>query len=144
MERATIGIDVAAVRSIADGDDLRAEGAEQLGAELVGGAVGAVQNDAEIGEIGSGDDAGAEEGEVFGVEGFVGDEGGEIGGGEIGAIRLNVRGCDGWSRRQRPAARIDDAKCRLPGFLRRRQEISCRRGRRALRHCRGRDCGRRR
>ncbi len=70
-------------------------GAEQLGAELVGGAVGAVQNDAEIGEIGSGDDAGAEEGEVFGVEGFVGDEGGEIGGGEIGARRLNVRGCDG-------------------------------------------------
>jgi len=78
MERAAAGVDVAAIGRRAHGDDIGAEGAKEFGAEFVGGAVGAIENDAEAGQARAGDDAGAEEFEIFSVEGFVGDERGGI------------------------------------------------------------------
>ena len=59
MERAAAGIDVAAIGGDAHLDDVGAERAEEFGAELVGGAVGAIENDAEAGKIGAGKDTGA-------------------------------------------------------------------------------------
>jgi len=50
MQRSTTIIDVAAIRGHAHGDNVRAERAEELGAEPISGAVGAVQNNAETGE----------------------------------------------------------------------------------------------
>ena len=74
MKGAAAGVDVAAVGRSADGDDFGAQGAEEFGAEFIGGAIGAVENHAEIGEFCAGNNAAAEEVEIGGVEGSVGDE----------------------------------------------------------------------
>src|SRR5580704_2616862 len=74
MQRAAAGVDVTAIGRNTHGDDVGAEGAKELGTEFVGGAVGAVQDDAETGEIGAGKDPGAKKIEILGVEGRVGDE----------------------------------------------------------------------
>lgn len=72
MQGAAIGVDIAAVRRSAHGEDFGAEGAEQFRAEFIGRAVGAIEHDAEIGEFRAGNEAAAEETEVGGVEGFIG------------------------------------------------------------------------
>ena len=74
VKRATIGVDVAAVGRRANGDDFRAQRAEKFRAELVRGAVGAIENDAQTRELGAGNEAAAEKGEILGVERFVGHE----------------------------------------------------------------------
>jgi hypothetical protein len=71
MQRAAAGVDVAAVGRNAHGDDVGSERAEQLRAELEGCAVGAIQNDAETGELRSGNEPLPEEGQIFGVEGLI-------------------------------------------------------------------------
>jgi hypothetical protein len=45
VERATVAVDVAPVGRVAQGDDLRAEAAEEFGRESGSGAVGAVEDD---------------------------------------------------------------------------------------------------
>src|SRR6202795_5367959 len=89
MEGTAAGVDVAAIGRNTHGDDIGAEGAEEFGAEFVGGAVGAVKDDAETGEIGSGKDSAAEKIEIFGVEGCVGDK-------------------EGWIFRRRGGAMLED------------------------------------
>ncbi len=74
MKRAAAGVDVAAVGRHTHREDLRAERAEEFGTEFVGGAVGAVQKDAEAGKFGSRKDAAAKKIEILGVERFVGYE----------------------------------------------------------------------
>ena len=74
VERTAIGVDVAAVGRSADGNDLRAQRAEKFRAELVRGAVGAIENDAQARELRAGNEAAAEKGEILGVERFVGHE----------------------------------------------------------------------
>jgi len=75
MERAAAGVDVAAVRRGADGDDICAQRAEKFRAELVSGAIGAIKDDAQACELGAENDAAAEKSEIFGVERFVGGQG---------------------------------------------------------------------
>lgn len=91
MQRTAAVVDVAAVGGNTHGDDVGAESTEEFGAELVGGAVGAIENDAETGEAGSGEDATAEKIEIFGVERGVGRGDGRILGRRIGAVLEDVR-----------------------------------------------------
>ena len=49
--RADVAVDVEAVRLDADGDDLGAELPQRLGRDLVGGAVGAIDDDAHAVEV---------------------------------------------------------------------------------------------
>jgi hypothetical protein len=91
MERTAAVVDVAAVWGDTHGDDVGAESAEEFGAELVGGAIGAVENDAEAGEASSWEDATAEKIEIFGVERGVGRGDGWIFGRRIGTMLEDVR-----------------------------------------------------
>ena len=91
MEGAAAGVDVAAIGRNTHGDDIGAESAEEFRAEFVGSPVGAVEDDAEAGEIGSGKSAAAEEIEILGVERCVGDGKGRILGRRIGAMLEDVR-----------------------------------------------------
>jgi len=68
MERAAFGVDIAAVRFGADADDVATERRKKFGAELVGGAIGAVENDAETLERSSGDHATAEKIQILMME----------------------------------------------------------------------------
>jgi len=52
----------------AHGDDVGAEGAEEFGPELVSGAVGAIENDAEACELRPGNEAAAKKSKIFSVE----------------------------------------------------------------------------
>lgn len=74
MERTATGIDISAIGRNAHRDDVRAERAEEFGAEFVSGAVGTVKDDAKGGQAGSGKDAAAEKFEILGVERGVRDE----------------------------------------------------------------------
>ena len=74
MERTAAIVDVAAVGRYAHGENIRAERAEKFGTKLVGGAIGAIENDTEPGKVGSRKNATAKKIEIFGVEGCVGDE----------------------------------------------------------------------
>jgi hypothetical protein len=90
MERTAGGVDIAAIRRYTHRDNIGAERAEKLGAELEGGAVGAVQNDAETGKAGSGKNAAAKKIEIFSVERFVGEEKGRFFRGRTGAMLEDV------------------------------------------------------
>jgi hypothetical protein len=74
MEGSAAGVDVAAVGRDAHRDDVRAERIKEFGAEFVGSAVGAIEKDAEAGELGAVNDAAAEKIEIFGVERSIGNE----------------------------------------------------------------------
>ncbi len=91
MERTAAGVDVAAVGRYTHRDDNGAERAEEFGTEFVSGTVGAVEDDAETGELGSRKDAAAKKIEIFGVERFVGDKERGIFRRRIGAMPKNVR-----------------------------------------------------
>jgi hypothetical protein len=91
MERTAAGVDVAAVGRYTHGDDIGAERTEELRAELVGSTVGAVEDDAETGELGSRKDATAKKIEIFGVERFVGDKERGIFRRRIGTMLKDVR-----------------------------------------------------
>src|ERR1700730_5995529 len=71
VQRATTGIDVAAIRCYAHGDDIGTKRAKKLRAQLVGSAIGAVQNHAEASELGAGNDAALKESKVFGVQSVI-------------------------------------------------------------------------
>src|SRR5580658_1353155 len=90
MERAAAGIDIAAIRGNAHRDNISAEGPKKFGAEFVSGAVGAVEQNAEAGELGSGNDATAQKIEIFGVERSIGNEKGRIFRRRAGAMLENV------------------------------------------------------
>src|SRR5580704_11035150 len=51
---------------------------EEFRAELIGGAIRAIEKDAETGELGTVNDAAAEKFEIFGVDRGIGDEGRQI------------------------------------------------------------------
>jgi hypothetical protein len=74
MERTASGVDVAAIGRNTHGDNPRAERAKKFGAKFVGGAVGAVEEDAESGKPGAGNDATAKKIEILGVERGIGGE----------------------------------------------------------------------
>jgi hypothetical protein len=90
MERTAASVDIAAIRRYTHRDNIGTERAEKLGAELVGGAIGAIQNDAETGKAGSGKNAAAKKIEIFSVERFVGDEKGRLFRGRTGAMLEDV------------------------------------------------------
>lgn len=90
IKRAAAGIDVAPIGRNTHGDDFSAERAEKLRPELIGGAIGAVENHAEAGEIGAGKSAAAQEIEIFGVQRCVGSGERGIWGGRAGAMLKNV------------------------------------------------------
>lgn len=72
VKRTAASVDIAAVGRDAHGDDVRAKRAEELRAEFVCGAIGAIQNDSKAGKTCARQYAAAKKLEVFGVERFVG------------------------------------------------------------------------
>lgn len=74
MKRTAAGVDVAAVRIDADADDVAAERRKQFRAEFVGGAIGAIEDDAKTLEGCARDGPAAEEIEILMVERIVGFE----------------------------------------------------------------------
>ena len=91
MERAAAGVDVAAIGRYAHRDDFGAERVKEFRAELVGGAIGAIEKDPETGKLGAVNDAAAKKIEIFGVERSVGDEEGRIFRRRIAAMLEDVR-----------------------------------------------------
>jgi len=77
MKRAAAGVDVAAVGCGADCDDVAAEGGEKLGAELEGGAIGAIEHDAKTIERRAGNNAAAKKIEILMMEGIIRTESGK-------------------------------------------------------------------
>src|SRR5579883_3074766 len=73
VERATAEVDIAAVGGVADGDDFGAEAAEELGREAAGGAVAAIDDQADAIEADGG--RAGEVVEVLAGEGIVDGEG---------------------------------------------------------------------
>jgi len=90
MERTAAGIDVAAIGRYTHRDDIGAERTKKLGAEFIGGAIGAVQKDSKAGQFGSREDAAAKKIEIFSVERFVGDKASRIFRRRIGTVLKNV------------------------------------------------------
>ena len=90
MERAAAGIDVAAIGGDAHLDDIGAERTEEFGAELVGGAVGAIENDAEAGKSGAGKDTAAKKIQILRVQRLVSVKKKRIFRRRIGAVFENV------------------------------------------------------
>ena len=74
MERAAVRVDVPTVRRDAHRDYLRSDRAKQFRPQLAGGAVRAVQNDAEAVQVGPVNHFAAQEIQVIGVERSIGGE----------------------------------------------------------------------
>jgi len=91
MERTAACVDVAAIGRDAHRNDFRSKRVEEFGAEFISGTVGAIEEEAETGELGSVNDATAEKIEIFGVERRVGDEERRIVRRRIGAMLEDVR-----------------------------------------------------
>ena len=72
MKRTAAIVDVSAIGRNTHRNDISAERAEEFRAQLIGGAVGAIKNDAESGKARAGKDAAAEKIEIFGVERGIG------------------------------------------------------------------------
>ena len=72
VERTATGVNVAAVGFGTDAHDVTAECGKKFGAKLVGGAVGAVQNDAEVFERSAGDNAATQEIEILMMKRIIG------------------------------------------------------------------------
>ncbi len=90
MERTAAGIDVAAIGGDAHLDDVGAERAEEFGAELVGGAIGTVKNNAETGKFGAGKDTAAKKIQILRVQRLVSVKKKRIFRRRIGAVFENV------------------------------------------------------
>ena len=78
MQRTATGVNVTAVGRNAHGDNVGSQRAEQLRSELIGCAVSAIQNDAEVGELRAGNEPLPEKRQIFSVEGFIGGKSKEI------------------------------------------------------------------
>src|SRR5580704_22999 len=72
MQRATVGVDIAAVRRSTDGHDVRAQRAKKFRPELVGRPIRAIQDHAKACEFCARDHAAAQKSEVFSIERRIG------------------------------------------------------------------------
>ena len=71
VQRTATCVDVAAIGRSADGNDFAAQGFEKFGAELVGGAIGAIENDAKASKIRARNSAAAEKIQILMMERIV-------------------------------------------------------------------------
>ena len=74
VQGSAASVDVAAVGRNAHGNHVGSKRAKQFGSELVGCAIGAIENDAETSEFRSGDESFSEKFQIFRVQGFISGE----------------------------------------------------------------------